>query len=187
MTDTIFRRSQTGYLTIKDYDSEFQEYRLGFPNEEVRKGFLKFIYSYYVPVNPAEGNTTTSKLARALRSGRTEDFMNVLDTIFSGATYQIAIDNERSLQQAIYIIMELLGEYVEAERHTSNGRIDILLKTKDFIYIVELKVNSTADAALKQIEDKGYARPFASDTRKIYKIGINFSTKERRINEWKIM
>ena len=178
---------QTGYLTIKDYDSEFQEYRLGFPNEEVRKGFLKFIYSYYVPVNPAEGNTTTSKLARALRSGRTEDFMNVLDTIFSGATYQIAIDNERSLQQAIYIIMELLGEYVEAERHTSNGRIDILLKTKDFIYIVELKVNSTADAALKQIEDKGYARPFASDTRKIYKIGINFSTKERRINEWKIM
>jgi hypothetical protein len=178
---------QTGYLTIKDYDKEFQEYTLGFPNDEVKNGFLRFIYSYYVPVNPAEGNTTTSKMARALRAGKPDEFMKILDVIFSGATYQIEINSERSFQQAMYIIMELLGEYVEAERHTSNGRIDLLLQTKDYIYIVELKIDNTADAALQQIEEKGYAKPFSNDPRKIFKIGVSFSTANRRIEEWKVV
>ena len=178
---------QTGYLTIKDYDKEFQEYTLGFPNDEVKNGFLRFIYSYYVPVNPAEGNTTTSKMARALRAGKPGEFMKILDVIFSGATYQIEINSERSFQQAMYIIMELLGEYVEAERHTSNGRIDLLLQTKDYSYIVELKIDNTADAALLQIEEKGYARPFVNDPRKIFKIGVSFSTANRRIEDWKVV
>ena len=177
---------ETGYLTIKDYDREFNEYRLGFPNEEVKTGFLNFIYSYYVPVNPAEGNTTTSKMARALRAGKPDEFMKILDVIFSGTTYQIEISSERSFQQAMYIIMELLGEYVEAERHTSNGRIDLLLQTKDYIYIIELKIDNTADAALQQIEEKGYARPFVNDSRKIFKIGVRFSTENRRIEDWKV-
>ena len=178
---------QTGYLTIKDYDKEFQEYTLGFPNDEVKNGFLRFIYSYYVPVNPAEGNTTTSKMARALRAGKPDEFMKILDVIFSGTTYQIEINSERSFQQAMYIIMELLGEYVEAERHTSNGRIDLLLQTKDYIYIVELKIDNTADAALQQIEEKGYARPFVNDSRRIFKIGVSFSTGNRRIEDWKVI
>ena len=177
---------QTGYLTIKDYDKEYQEYKLGFPNEEVKNGFLRFIYSYYVPVNPADGSTTTTRLSRALREGRPEDFMRILEGIFSGATYEIEISSERSLQQAIYVIMELVGEYVEAERHTSNGRIDLLLQTMDYIYIIELKINSSAEEALRQIEEKGYAKPFVDDKRKIYRIGVNFSTKERRIEGWKI-
>ena len=177
---------QTGYLTIKGYDKEFQEFTLGFPNDEVKNGFLRFIYSYYVPVNPAEG-TTTGKLARALRAGRPDEFMKILEVIFSGATYEIAINSERAFQQAMYIIMELLGEFVQAERHTSNGRIDILLQTKDYIYIVELKIDNTADAALQQIEEKGYARPFANDPRKIFKIGVSFSTENRRIEDWKVV
>ena len=178
---------QTGYLTIKDYDKEYREYRLGFPNDEVKNGFLNFIYSYYVPVNPAEGDTTTAKLARALRAGNPEAFMQTLEALFANTTYQIQGDSEKNFQYAIYIIMELLGEYVEAERHTSNGRIDLLLQTKDFIYIVELKIDNTADAALQQIEEKGYARPFVDDPRKIYRIGVSFSTKERRIEEWKVV
>ena len=178
---------QTGYLTIKGYDKEFQEFTLGFPNDEVKNGFLRFIYSYYVPVNPAEGNTTTSRMARALRAGKPDEFMKILDAIFSGTTYQIEINTERSFQQAMYIIMELLGEYVEAERHTSNGRIDLLLQTKDYIYIVELKIDNTADAALQQIEEKGYARPFVNDSRRIFKIGVSFSTGNRRIEDWKVI
>ena len=177
---------QTGYLTIKDYDSEYNEYRLGFPNDEVKNGFLDFIYSYYVPVNPAEGNTTTSKLARALRSGAPDVFMQILEALFANTTYQIQGDSEKNFQYAMYIIMELLGEYVQAERSTSNGRIDLLLQTKDYIYIVELKIDNTADAALQQIEEKGYAKPFVSDPRKIFKIGVSFSTANRRIEEWKI-
>ena len=177
---------QTGYLTIKDYDSEYNEYRLGFPNDEVKNGFLKFIFSYYVPVNPAEGNTTTYRLATALRSGKPDNFMRTLEALFANTTYQIQGDSEKNFQYAMYIIMELLGEYVQAERSTSNGRIDLLLQTKDYIYIVELKIDNTADAALQQIEEKGYAKPFVSDPRKIFKIGVSFSTANRRIEEWKI-
>ena len=83
--------------------------------------------------------------------------------------------------------MELLGEYVQAERATSNGRIDLTLQTKDYIYIVELKIDNTADAALQQIEEKGYAKPFVNDPRKLFKIGVSFSTQNRRIEKWKII
>ena len=177
---------QTGYLTIKDYDKEYQEYTLGFPNDEVKKGFLNFIYSDYVPVNPAEGNTT-AKLAKALRAGSPDVFMCTLEALFANTTYQIQGDSEKNFHYAMYIIMELLGEYVQAERSTSNGRIDLLLQTKEYIYIVELKIDNTADAALQQIEDKGYAKPFAADPRKLFKIGVSFSTNTRRIEDWKIV
>ena len=178
---------QTGYLTIKDYDKEFNIYTLGFPNDEVKNGFLKFIFSYYVPVNPAEGNTTTAKLAKALRTGTPDVFMRTLEALFANTTYQIQGDSEKNFQYAMYIIMELLGEYVEAERTTSNGRIDLLLQTKDYIYIIEVKIDNTADAALQQIEDKGYAKPFVNDSRKLFKIGVSFSTENRRIEDWKVI
>ena len=177
---------QTGYLTIKDYDQEFNIYTLGFPNDEVKSGFLKFIFSYYVPVNPAEGNTTTAKLAKALRTGTPDVFMRTLEALFANTTYQIQGNAEKDFQYAMYIIMELLGEYVQAERATSNGRIDLLLQTKDYIYIIEVKIDSTADVALQQIEEKGYAKPFVDDPRKIFKIGVSFSTENRRIEDWKI-
>ena len=178
---------QTGYLTIKDYDKEFNIYTLGFPNDEVKNGFLKFIFSYYVPINPAEGNTTTAKLAKALRTGAPDVFMRTLEALFANTTYQIQGDAEKDFQYAMYIIMELLGEYVQAERATSNGRIDLLLQTKDYIYIIEVKIDNTADAALQQIEEKGYAKPFVNDPRKIFKIGVSFSTANRRIEDWKVI
>ena len=178
---------QTGYLTIKDYDKEFNIYTLGFPNDEVKNGFLKFIFSYYVPVNPAEGNTTTAKLAKALRTGSPDVFMRILEALFANTTYQIQGDSEKNFQYAMYIIMELVGEYVQAERSTSNGRIDLLLQTKDYIYIIEVKIDNTADAALQQIEEKGYAKPFVNDPRKLFKIGVSFSTANRRIEDWKVV
>lgn len=178
---------QTGYLTIKDYDKEFNIYTLGFPNDEVKNGFLKFIFSYYVPINPAEGNTTTAKLAKALRTGAPDVFMRTLEALFANTTYQIQGDAEKDFQYAMYIIMELLGEYVQAERTTSNGRIDLLLQTKDYIYIIEVKIDNTADVALQQIEEKGYAKPFVNDPRKLFKIGVSFSTENRRIEDWKVI
>ena len=178
---------QTGYLTIKGYDSEYNEYRLGFPNYEVKNGFLNFIYSYYVPVNPADDSTKTSQLAKALKAGDPYTFMRTLEALFANTTYQIQGDSEKNFQYAMYIIMELLGEYVQAERATSNGRIDLLLQTKDYIYIVEVKIDNTADAALQQIEDRGYAKPFANDPRRIFRIGVSFSTANRRIEDWKVI
>ena len=177
---------QSGYLTIRGYDSEYGLYRLGFPNREVKTGFLNFIFQYYVPGEQTSGITLITKMARALRGGRPEDMMKLLEGMFARANYQIQGNAEKDFQYAMYIIFELLGEYVQTEKQTSNGRIDILLQTKDFVYIMELKVDGSADEALKQIEEKGYDRPFADDPRQIFRIGVCFSSGNRRIEEWKI-
>ena len=113
--------------------------------------------------------------------------MRDLEALFANTSYQIQGDSEKNFQYAIYIIMELLGEYVEAERSTSNGRIDLLLQTADYIYIIELKIDNTAEAALQQIEEKGYAKPFVNDPRKLFKIGVSFSTANRRIEDWVVV
>ena len=124
-------------------------------------------------------------LSRPRRFGKSL-LISTMEALFANTTYQIQGDAEKNFQYAMYIIMELLGEYVQAEHSTSNGRIDLLLQTKDYIYIVELKIDNTAEVALQQIEDKGYAKPFVNDSRKLFKIGVSFSTANRRIEEWKI-
>ena len=141
---------QSGYLTITGYDPEFALYRLGFPNREVKTGFLNFIFQYYVPGETTSGMTLISKMARALRGGKPEEMMKLLEALFARANYQIQGNAEKDFQYAMYIIFELLGEYVQTEKQTSNGRIDILLQTKDYVYIMELKVDGSADEALKQ-------------------------------------
>lgn len=178
---------QSGYLTIRGYDKEYDLYRLGFPNSEVKTGFLNFIFQYYIPEESTSGITLISKLSRAARTGKTEDMMRLLEGLFARANYQIQGDAERDFQYAMYLIFELLGEYVRTEYQTSNGRIDIFLQTEGYIYIIEIKTDSSADDALAQIEAKGYAKAFAADSRKIFKIGINFDKESRRIGEWKVV
>lgn len=178
---------QSGYLTIKGYDPRYNLYTLGFPNLEVKDGFLNFLLSYYAPVGSESTNTLISLMSQDVDSGDANGFMNRLDALFSRTSYQIQGDCEKDFQYAMYIILELMGEYAEVERTTSNGRIDVLIQTKDYIYIIEIKTDSTPDEALSQIEEKGYARPFADDSRKIFKIGVNFSTANRRIDGWKVV
>ena len=178
---------QSGYLTIKGYDEDFQMYRLGFPNREVKHGFLNYLMPYYTPVGSETPMMLISRMTRDVRSGNPESFMTRLDALFARTDYRIQGESEKDFQYAMYIIIELMGEYVETERATSNGRIDILIKTKDYIYIIEIKTDSTPDEALAQIEERGYARPFADDHRKIFKIGVNFSTSARRIDGWKVV
>ena len=178
---------QSGYLTIKGYDEDFQMYRLGFPNREVKHGFLNYLMRYYTPVGSETPMMLISRMTRDIRGGNPESFMTRLDALFARTDYQIRADCEKDFQYAMYIIIELMGEYVETERTTSNGRIDILIKTKDYVYIIEIKTDSTPDEALAQIEERGYARPFTDDHRKIFKIGVNFSTANRRIDGWKVV
>ena len=190
--DTVFLNPvpllyQSGYLTIKGYDEDFQMYRLGFPNREVKHGFLNYLMRYYTPVGSETPMMLISRMTRDIRSGNPESFMSRLDALFARTNYQIQADCEKDFQYAMYIIIELMGEYVETERATSNGRIDILIKTKDYVYVIEIKTDSTPDEALAQIEEKGYARPFTDDHRKIFKIGVNFSTSARRIDGWKVI
>ena len=178
---------QSGYLTIKGFEPEMQIYHLGFPNLEVKHGFLNFLMPYYTPIGLETPMTLISRMVRDLREGDAESLMKRLDALFAKANYQIQADSEKDFQYAMYIIIELMGEYVETEHSTSNGRIDILIRTADYIYIIEIKTDSTPDKALEQIEEKGYSRPFADDPRKLFKIGVNFSKKNRRIDGWKVV
>ena len=189
--DTVYHNPipllyQSGYLTIKGYEPEYGMYHLGFPNREVKHGFLNFLVKYYTPSRTDSGMMLVSRMLKDLRSGNAEGFMQKLEALFAKTSYQIQGNSEKDFQYAMYIILELMGEYVEVEKATSNGRIDVLLQTKEYIYIIEIKINDTVEAALQQIEEKGYARRFADDKRQIFKIGVRFSTDNRCIDSWKI-
>jgi hypothetical protein len=121
-----------------------------------------------------------------VRSGKAEDFMRRLDAFFANSDYAMMGDKELYIHNAVYVFFTLMGFYVDVERHATDGRMDILMQTSDYIYILELKIDQSADVALRQIEEKGYASPFVADKRKLFKIGINFSTEKRRIDDWKV-
>ena len=178
---------QSGYLTLKSYNREFDEYQLDFPNREVEQGFIKYLYPFYTPKVQDKGAFAISNFVKAIRKGDAEGFMRRLENFFANGDYQVMGDLELYFQNTLYVFFRLMGFYVEVERHTTDGRMDILMQTSQYIYILELKLDKSADEALAQIEAKGYAKPFADDARHLFKIGINFSTSTRRIGDWKIV
>jgi len=175
---------QSGYLTIKDYNPRFMTYRLGFPNGEVERGFSMFLFSHYVPIRQEKTAFFIMKFVEEIENGMPESFMQRLEALFADQNYQIAGDAELYFHNAVTVIFKLLGFYVNVERHTSDGRMDMVVQTKDYIYILEFKIDHSSEIALAQIEEKQYAKPFAKDSRRLYKIGINFSSKTRRIEDW---
>lgn len=176
---------QSGYLTIKGYDERFKRYRLGFPNKEVETGFLNYLLPYYAPgVNRTEFEL--SNFVLDVESGRPEKFMERLKAMFADTSYKIAGNAELYFQNAMYLIFKIIGFYIDVERDMGDGRMDAVVRTDKYIYIFEFKLDKSADEAFKQIEDKGYATPFASDSRQLYKIGVNFSSKTRGVEEYKI-
>ena len=177
---------QSGYLTIKDYDEEFGTYTLGFPNREVEEGFTKFLYPFYTPKSSNKSSFSIAQFVKNVRSGDAEGFMKRLSALFADGDYQIVGKPEIYFQNTLFVFFKLLGFYVEVERHTSDGRMDVVMQTKDYVYIIELKVDQTAEVALRQIEEKGYAEAFSQDPRKLYKIGINFNSGRRLIDDWSI-
>ena len=175
---------QSGYLTIKGYDEEFGMYRLGFPNREVEEGFINFLMPFYTRFNKIEAPFEIQKFVREIRAGQLEAFFNRLKSFLADTPYELISEQERHYQNVLFIIFKLVGFYTEVEYHTSEGRVDLVLKTKEYIYIMEFKLNGSAEEALQQIHDKHYALPFQSDKRKIFRIGVNFSSKTRNIEKW---
>ncbi len=177
---------QTGYLTIADYDSDYDEVRLKVPNNEVRKGLFNHLVPLYVKGKAGWAETVVDKIRRAIRDGEPEKMMKELDAYFAGIPYDLKMDNENNFHNAIYILLTLIGIDAKVEVHTSDGRIDLLIETSKYVYIIELKYDSTPEEALNQINEKEYARKFATDSRKLFKIGVNFSSEKRRIEGWEI-
>lgn len=122
---------------------------------------------------------------KEVREGNIEGFMHRLQSFFADIPYEMTRDLELHYQNVLFIVFKLLGFYTQVEYHTSQGRIDLVLKTDNYIYVMEFKLEGTAEEAIRQIEEKNYALPFASDSRKLYKIGINFSNQIRGIEAWK--
>ena len=175
---------QSGYLTIKGYDERFDIYRLGFPNREVEEGFIRFLLPYYANVSKVETPFEIQKFVREVESGDYNSFFRRLQSFFADTTYEVIRDQELHYENVLFIVFKLLGFYTQVGYHTNDGRIDLVLKTDKFIYIMEFKLEGTAEEALQQINDKHYALPFETDERKLFKIGVNFSATTRNIEKW---
>lgn len=176
---------QSGYLTFKDYDSEFDLVTLGFPNKEVERGFLLFLLPFYTSIKKDESNFFVSRCVQALKQGDADEFLTNMKGLFSDYPYDLIRNVENHYQNVVYLTLKLMSVYVtEAEYRTSNGRIDILVKTDSFIYIMEFKLDGSAEEAINQIITKGYDLPFVADSRKIIKVGVNFSKSDRNIKDW---
>ena len=178
---------QSGYLTIKGYDKEFALYTLAFPNEEVKYGFVDFITPFYTAVTEDENGFYIGKFVRELRAGNVDAFMNRLKAFFADFPYELNEKTERHYQVVFYLVFKLMGQFCDAEVHSARGRADAVVKTSDYIYVFEFKLNGTTEEALQQIDDKGYLIPYQADGRRLVKVGASFSADERNIAGWEVI
>jgi len=178
---------QSGYLTIKGYDPEFRIYTLGYPNNEVRKGFVEALLPSYVH-KPGEKSTFyVVSFIRDLRKGDIESCLERTRSFFASIPYDLENKTEKHYQTIFYLLFRLMGQYVDAEVKSAAGRADVVVRLADAVYVFEFKYDGTPDEALAQIDSKGYAIPFNADGRKVFKVGVNFDSATRTIGEWKMV
>ena len=175
---------QSGYLTIKSCDKLFGTYRLDYPNEEVKEGFVNFLLPYYSYSKSAKHTTIISQFVMSLEKGDADRFMQLMQSLMADIPYELIRDLENHYQNVMYIITKLMGLYIQAEYRTSRGRIDLLIGTDKYVYIIELKLDGSAEEALAQINAKDYALPFSVDGREVVKIGANVTSETRNLERW---
>ena len=183
-TEPISVIFQSGYLTIKGYKNEYDGYLLGFPNEEVKRGFLRYLIPRYTSVRPSDTAFEIESFVEEVRGGDISGFMKRLKSFFANTPYDLIKDTENHYQNVLFILCNLCGLYTKAEFHTSNGRVDMTIETPDYVYVFEFKYNGTAEEAMSQIKEKNYAQPFLASGKKIALIGANFSGETRNIEKY---
>ena len=184
---------QSGYLTIKGYNREDDEYKLDFPNHEVASGFLTLLASGYFQT-PTQPNSWANKLKKALHHGKPEDFRDLLNDFLASIPYSVRESNgekshERQFQYTVYLIMRLIGSTrntVYHEKATSKGRADCVIETPRYVYVFEYKLDHPAAEGMAQIGDRGYADPYAHDGRPVYTIACSFSSETGTISDWMV-
>ena len=185
---------QSGYLTIKGYKERFGKYILGFPNEEVEEGFIKYLAPFYLDNREQRSVFDIEKFSDDVETGNIEQFLSRMKSLFASAPYDsVKGDKENHFQNMMWVVFKMMGFYSHTEYHTSDGRIDLLVETPQYRYIMEFKLDGTAEEALQQIKDKNYQLQFFGDalaTReshgesKTFIIGVNFSKETRTIDRW---
>ena len=174
---------QSGYLTIKGYDKFLKRYTLSLPNKDVGEALPKFILNFNFPKTDG-GDFDITNFIEDVFNGDCNGFMKRLCAFFADSNYEVVGEAEKYFQNVFYLIFKLLGFYAEVERNTSDGRMDAVVKTPQYIYVFEFKLDKPAQEALDQINSKEYALPYAADGRKLYKVGVSFSSDTRKIAEW---
>lgn len=182
---------QSGYLTIKDVDMDMNTFLLDFPNNEVKKGFVTMVATDYLK-NSTDTGSWARDVVMALRNGDLEQFRKLLTSFLADIPYSMRRKEterecERYFHYTFYLLMRMVSVYTTyTEKQQSEGRVDCIIETKDYIYIFEFKLDGTADEALQQIENKGYARPYQADPRTLYKVGVSFSSQTGTVDDWKV-
>ena len=177
---------QSGYLTIKHYESQFELYTLGFPNKEVRNGLMRALYPYYITPNTDGRALVLMNISKGFMYHDVESAMQTLQAYLESIPYQDSHFDENHYTQMLYVIFSLLGLHVDSQVRTAKGRLDVVVKTEGHIYVMEVKLDHPAQEALEQIGTKNYLLPYTLDGRQLTQIGISFSTEERNVTEWVI-
>jgi hypothetical protein len=183
---------QSGYLTIKDCDLSMNTFLLDFPNNEVRKGFVTLVANNYLQTKEDTGGVSR-ELVLALKAANLDRFRKHLTSFLADIPYtmrrkETERERERYFHYTFYLLMRMVSCYtVYTEKEQSEGRVDCIIEVPGYVYIFEFKLDGTADEALQQIEDKGYARPYEADERKLYRIGVSFSSETGTVSDWKVV
>ena len=183
---------QSGYLTIKGYNRKRNQYQLDFPNNEVRNGFITLLANNYCDRRNDPKNLVLD-INDMLDECRLDDVRDALIGFFGSIPYNAnyqerAWSYESHYHYTLYLIFRLLSCYTTlTEKENSRGRADIIVETRDYVYIFEFKLNGTSAEALRQIEESGYAEPYAADARKLFRIGVGFSSEKKNIVEWEVI
>ena len=178
---------QSGYVTIKDYDRTSRLYTLDIPNGEIRVGLMESLLPNYVARRWEAGMTVIGKMYRALYYNNLDEMFRLLQAYLLTVPYCDNANSEGHYQQMLYIIFSLFGRFVEVEVHTPRGRVDVVMRSSNTIYLFELKLNKDAAAAIGQINLKDYASKFALSNLPVVKVGINFDSERRTISDWEIV
>ena len=187
MTTALPLLYQSGYLTIKHYDPTINLYTLGYPNEEVRVGMIRSLCANYLI--PAEGTNSSFviKFVKAAIAGDMEQALTLMRAYLAGVSYRLSNKTERDVQTIFYLVFSLIGSFIKVEEESAHGRADVVITLPSVVYVMELKFDGSADAALKQIDEKGYLVPYTANGKRLVKVGVNYSSEERTITEWKIV
>lgn len=178
---------QTGYLTIKDYDPITKLYKVGVPNLEVENSLFPCLISYYTKETQEDIVSLAHDLKSCLVTKNLDSFFRILESFYASIPYDIIpAVNEKYFQNTLYLLCRTMPVDVEGEKRTSDGRVDLVVRTDNFIYIFEFKVEESTQGALNQIEGKEYALAFKNEGKEIIKIGLNFSREKRRLLNWQI-
>ncbi|MDD7610286.1 MAG: PD-(D/E)XK nuclease domain-containing protein, partial [Spirochaetales bacterium] len=178
---------QTGYLTIKNYEKDFDSYTIGVPNEEVKFGMYKRLLPLYLGYPTDDKKIEIVSFLKELRAGKVNEFMERINNIFAAAPKQTNQKQyELNCQAFVWLIFKLMGEFVLCEVQNGKGRSDAVVWQKDAIYIFEFKMDGSAKEALEQINSQNYPIAYKNDGRKIVKVGVNYSSTEKQLTEWVI-